>query len=462
MNRSKKILSVLLYLVPVIFFIVCYFLIITSGEDIWQGAKSQVDIFGDAAAAFRHSVRLADMFAWSIINFFDYYYSFGADTILRLVDVLAAVSIFYMATYIALQRRPRLQLKDATVFCAIFLAVFLTSNGLTLYAGFSKIHNYLFITFFSLVFGIFYLRALWGRKIKNSLAFSLFMLVLGFLFGFASNVTAIVFLLAMIGYGIYLLLRGHRPTRKAARAFFLSWKFAGVLGILVSLYVMFFIGNGLGDYDTNPAYLTVCDYIPLSEIFANFFPSVGRLILHNLYNFGRFLLPFVVASVPIGIYALATRAKFKFKALRSSRNYLVAAVIFIFFHIFAMSQIYYPTRLVLPAYIFAVSVFVFIVMRGFKTAKASAAVALKFLPVVFLGLAIGVTAVRAYFATNYLKQVVPVLEEIRTTSGPTYCVDLDTATAKSLPYVHLAQEDFLVDWAMPQTIYGKTVTYCEN
>ena len=120
----KKFLAVLLYSIPVAFFIVCYFMIITSGEDIFQGAKSQVDIIGDATAAFKHSVRLADMFAWSVINFFDYNYSFGPDTIFRLLDVLMALSIFYMATYLILRRRPRLELPDAAVFSSIFLAFF--------------------------------------------------------------------------------------------------------------------------------------------------------------------------------------------------------------------------------------------------------------------------------------------------------------------------------------------------
>jgi len=53
------------------------------------------------------------------------------------------------------------------------------------------------------------------------------------------------------------------------------------------------------------------------------------------------------------------------------------------------------------------------------------------------------------------------LEEIKTYDGGSYCVNLKTATAEGLPYVHLGQEDFLVDWVMPQTIYEKTVSYCD-
>jgi len=72
-----------------------------------------------------------------------------------------------------------------------------------------------------------------------------------------------------------------------------------------------------------------------------------------------------------------------------------------------------------------------------------------------------VLIVRFYFAFSYVSKVVPVLEDIKNTDSDTYCVKLETAHSNRLPYIYLGQEDFLVDWALPQTIYGKTVTYCE-
>ncbi|MBQ6394121.1 hypothetical protein IJH74_02675 [Candidatus Saccharibacteria bacterium] len=456
---KKKILPTLLYGIPIVFFIVSYFIIITSGEDIWQGAQSNIDIIGDSIAAFNHSVRLADMFAWAIINFFDYTYSFGPDTILRLFDIALAFSIFYMATYIVLQRKPRFVLKDSAIFCSIFLLVFATSNGLTLYAGFSKIHNYLFITFFSLLFGIFYLRDLWGKKSSENKLFPLFMLILGFLFGFASNVTAIIFILSLPFYALYLHITHQKIPFKT---FFTSWRFAGVIGILLSIILMYVIGNGLGDYDTNPVYLIVCDYIPLPELLAHPFDYVGRLIWHNVYNFGRFLIPFVVAIIPFAIYSGIRHYKPNFHVLKPHKNYLVASLIFIFMHIFALSQIVYPTRLVLPAYIFACSIFIFIFDKLFFTEKPLFnKKSFIVLSSILLILAIGITAIRSYFAISYVSRINPILEEIKNSDSDTYCVNLKTATAEYIPYFHFGQEDFLVDWAMPQQIYGKTIYYCD-
>ena len=465
-SKLEKIVALLLYSVPILFFVICYFVIITSGEDIWQGAKSQVDIIGDAIAAFNHSVRLADMFAWSVINFFDYNFSFGPDIVFRLLDVIVAFSIFYMSTYIALKRLPKLKIFDAAVFALIFLAVFLTSNGLTLYAGFSKIHNYLFISFFSLAFLIVYIKDLWGHKISKSFWFRIFMLVLGFVFGFASNVTAIVFLLALLCYLVYRYLcmrKSQLPQFKEdIKSFFLSWRFAGVIGILVSLWLMFFVGNGLGDYDTNPAYLTVCDYVPLAEIFKNPGNSFVRIVWHNIYNFGRFLLPFIVAFIPIVIYSLACHVKPNFSFIKKNKKYLVAIAMFVFMHVFAMSQIIYPTRLMLPAYLVAVPVFICTIWNVFFAQRKSKNTARKSLIMasVLLILMTVVTVIRGYFAFTYVSRITPILEDIKTTKNDEYCVDIETATAESLPYIHLGQEDFLVDWAMPQTIYGKKVSYC--
>lgn len=457
-KKREKILSVLLYSLPILFFIVCYFLIITSGEDIWQGAKSNVDIIGDAIAAFNHSVRLADMFAWAVINFFDYHYMFGPDTIFRLLDVAAAFSIFYMTTYIALRRLPRLNLKDAATFAIIFLAVFLTSNGLTFYAGFSVIHNYLFITFFSLLFGIVYLRDLWGRKLPTSPLFILAMGVLGFIFGFASNVTAIVFLLSLPIYYIYLCIKEHQLV--SIKSFIFSWRFAGVIGILLSVALMYIVGNGLGDYDTNPIYLVVCDYVPLAEIFEHPLESFGRIIWHNIYNFGRFLFPFIIASIPIGIYAFRKHLKPNLKALKKYQNYLVASGIFIFMHVFSMSQIIYPTRLMIPAYLFAVAIFCFVIKRLFFDKKIDQKL-IQRSSFFFLFLISIIIVVRTALACAYLSRIIPILDEIKNTDAEVYCIDKETPIPESVPYLHLNQKDFLFDWAMPQTIYEKTITYCE-
>ncbi len=451
----KRILSIFLYALPIVFFTICYFLIVTSGEDIFQGANSTPDIINDSIAAFNHSARLADMYAWSSINFFDYTFSFGPDIFFRLFDVVLAFITFYLATYIALGRHPKLQLKDACIFSGIFLGVMLTSYGTTLYGGFSKIHNYLFISSITLGFCLVYFKDLLGQKLPKSPWFIIAMLLFGFIFGLTSSVTGVAFLLCLPVYSLYL----HFSKQKIKfKQFIFSWRSAGILGILISLFCIYVVGPGLADYDTNPIYRAVSDYLPLSDIFANLGNSTIRIIKHIAFNFGRFLVPFIVISIPGIIYAFIQKSRHQFvkpKFSRPEKNMLFIALTFITIHILALSQIYYYTRMVLPVYLIGLAVFAFILLKTFKNTKFTIPLAL-----IEATLMVMIIIIRATFAIQYLQKVSPVLDSIKNSNEQTICVSPETAKSYNLPYIYLGQEDFLVDWAMPQEVYGKTVSFC--
>lgn len=463
MNKKSLFLTVLLYSLPILFFIVCYFLIITSGEDIHQGANTPPNIIQDSIDAFNHSTRLADMYAWSIINFFDYRFSFGPDTILRLLDVTVAISILYMMTYIALARRPQLKLKDALIFNLCFLLVFLTQNGYTLYAGFSVIHNYLFMSFFSLLFSIFYIRELWGRpacpfrSIFLQKTFPFLMLILGFIFGFASNVTPIVFLLTLPFYAIYLHLSKQKIHFKK---FFFSWHTFSLLGVLAGLFFIYVVGHGLSDYQSSSDYVTTFDYLSLSDIFTSITSSIPRLFVHLVKNFGRFLLPFIIIFVPTAIITFKSRKRIKAPLFSTKeKNFLIATIIFIFIHILAFTQIIYPTRLILVAYLLAVSITVFFLTRLFSSIRLR--ISITATAIAFCSISIALLTIRTYFAIDYLQQVSPVFDTIQSSTENNICVDRSIISPKSIPVVRLSQDAFLADWAMPQTIYGKNISFCQ-
>lgn len=456
-GRLQKILSILLYSLPIVFFIVCYFLIITSGEDIFQGANTTPNVIGDSIDAFHHSSRLADMYAWSVINFFDYSFQFGPDIIFRIIDVLAATGILYMMSYIVLQRRPRLNLKDAAIFNLSFLFLFLTQHGYTLYAGFSAIHNYLFISFFTLLFLIFYIRDLWGRPVNPS---PIFMLILGFVFGFASNVTSIVFLLSLVLYALYLKLKKQKLKIKE---FVFSWRGASILGIIIALILIYVVGNGLSDYEATSDYIVTYDYLPLANVFSDPINSIERIFIHIGKNFGRFILPFLVVGVPtiIAIFIYKRNNLLKRPSFSTGdRNFIIASIIFIILHILVFSQLIYPTRLVLPAYLLMVAVFLFVLFHFFTRFKYKRYFAY-FTPLLII-LSLTLVVIRSFFAIDYRNKVLPILNEIKNTNQTSYCVERKDISSKSLPYLHLGQDDLLTDWALPETIYDKSVTICDN
>lgn len=413
------------------------------------------DIINDSIAAFNHSARLADMYAWSSINFFDYTFQFGPDTIFRLLDVVLAFFTFYLTTFVALGRKPRLELKDASVFAGSFLLVMLTSYGTTLYGGFSKIHNYLIISTVCLGFALVYFKDLLGQKLPKKLWFIFIMLIFGFIFGLTSSVTAVAFLICLPLYCLYLRLTKQKIF---IRRFLLSWRGASIIGIVLALFCIYIIGPGLADYDTNAIYRAVCDYLPLNEIFTNLGGSIRRIFLHNLFNFGRFLAPFIVISIPTAIYLFASRKTKKLNLPSFSvreKNFIFAAILFIVLHLLALSQIYYFTRMVLPVYLIGIAVFFYVFL---KLAKLRNFIPLALIEITLMLIII---IIRTSFAINYLNQVSPILEDIKNTKNQSFCVYPKDVKSYNLPYIYLGQEDFLVDWAMPQTVYGKTVDFCE-
>src|SRR5665647_1458711 len=110
-STVSRIVVTILYALPVLFFSIVYFLQVVSSEAIHQGAGRPLSIIPDMLSAFHWSARLGDMYAWSTINFFDYKYSFGIDTIFRLFDVVLAFGIFFIMTKIILGRRPKWQIQ---------------------------------------------------------------------------------------------------------------------------------------------------------------------------------------------------------------------------------------------------------------------------------------------------------------------------------------------------------------
>ena len=264
-SKLSIILSLILYAIPLIFFIICYFLIITSGEDIYQGANTTPDIIGDSIAAFNYNARLSDMYAWSVINFFDYKYSFGIDTIFRLLDVAMGMGIIYLMTYFALGHKPRLKISDATWFLFCFVMIFLTPHGRTLYAGFSVVHNYLIITLSTLVFLLPFIRLARNQTTQNKAWFALYMLVVGFAFGFSSNLTPIAFLITYAIAKTYSVIKHRSKINK--------WEVTGVIGTLVGISIQYLLGPGVASY-INGDYSITYDYVSIGKMFSEPFASI--------------------------------------------------------------------------------------------------------------------------------------------------------------------------------------------
>ena len=155
---------------------------------------------------------------------------------------------------------------------------------------------------------------------------------------------------------------------------------------------------------------------------------------------------------------------------RVEKNFLVAGILFIIIHLLALSQIYYFTRMVLPVYFVGLALYFYLLQKIFSSSQKRVPSALNhislkpnFVPLALIEMTLMLTIIiiRSTFAINYRKQVSPILERARTSEEKSFCITPEQVKSYNLPYIYLGQEDMLVDWAMPQTVYGKTITYCE-
>lgn len=472
---SRKLLTYLLYGLPVVFFGVCYFLMTVWGEDIIQGANTTPDVWNDIIGAFQHNSRLSDMYAWAVINFFDFQYSFGVDTIFRLIDVAMASGIIYLLTMMILERRPRLKLGDAMIFGLGFLVICLTPEGYTLYRGFSVIHNYLIISLTGLVFALPFLRAVAGKEIPQIYRKWWFALGVGLAFGMASNITPVAFLIAFVGAK---MIEGMREKDRKGVWKLPKWQIMMLVGMGITLAVAYVFGAGVSTYANNPVYVETYDYLSLGEIFDNPGGAMVRIVKHLAVNFGCVWLPIGGAGVILaGMMLVAgklTGRKVKlWPQTRMQRQALGAAVGFATVYLLCSTQIKLPIRLGSPAYlgmVIGLGILVWgwwqqlavaktkmggLQQRRMERSAVSLAAAMSIVMLAMIG-------VRGYFALEYRPRIGQALSEVERAEGEVACVNPAQLRPKKLPLVFFSQDETFAEWALPyMTVYGKKVVVCK-
>lgn len=452
----STVLSVLLYLIPVLFFTCAYFLITTSAEDILQGANTSSNFLSDALEAFNAHGRWPDMYTMGVINFFDYQYNFGIDTIFRIIDVILAIMMLYLATALVLTRRPRLKISDSILFCIIFLCIIISPFGRTFYRGFSMIHNYLPITILPLLFCPHFFASLY-KKIPRSPWFSVVMLLCGLLFGWSSNITPIAFL---VSYLMILLINARSYSMCIDRRFLVNlvkkWQFWGCVGVLIGTIIVNVTVPSIDNYASNPSYSSSYDYVSFANVLENPIGSLIKIAKHNVINFGIILVPLLLLAVLMFFVAKIMGVKIKLK--NSDRRLFLLFTTFCVIHTLLFSQIVYPIRLNSPAYILGIVLvlllFKDVFLKEYNSSKyfiiSGIVLFTSFLVLIYF----------TYIEISYHAKASRALQFIKNTPEQSVCIDPDSVSNRQLPFIYLGQDDMLEEWSLPLTIHSKTVTFC--
>ena len=441
-SAAKKMISGLLYLLPVLFLTAAYVLMTVTGEDVLQGAGSGGGSLYGIITAFNYNARLSDMYAYGVMPHFDYQFSFGPDTVFRLLDIAMAMGILYIMTRIILGRRPGLNTADGLTFGLVFLFVYLSRYCDSLYVAFSHIHNYLIIGLFSRLFLLPFALKLLGQRLPEGPAFQVVMLVCGFLFGFSGNVTPAAFLAALLCWGIFRCLTGWRPRPKS------SWELTAVAGVLAACFVMYVLGSGVSHY-TSADYQV--DYISFSDALR----SPVWVLRHILSNF-RAMTPCLVPMVISLIFEIYLYRKNR--STSGGVSFSAACLMFVTLHTLAVTQVLVREilRLMIPAYFAAIVSVGFTVVRTLGSLKIPEKAILAGAAATALVMA-AATVDMARLRVEYNRVIASVLEEIRLAEGDTVHISREALLAEESRLFGFTQYPFMADWTLSQPVYGKYI-----
>ena len=447
-KASEKLISLILYSLPVLFLAACYFLMTVTGEDLWQGAGLKHGFIQRAIEAFKYSSRLSDMYAWSVIGAFDYRFSFGIDTLFRAFDVLMGLGIIYIISYIGLGRRLSKSIGDALVFNAVFCAIFLNKNCEALYVAFSNIHNYLLIGILSMIFFIPFARKAQGLSNPNNLGFKLCMTISGFLFGFSSNVTPVVFLITfIICFASWLIISAYNKNSINFKELVISWEAFAVLGIILACVIMYGFGNGFSVY-ISEEYINATDYISLENIFSNPDIYIPKILNHIYENFCE-IFPCIILLLT-ALIAEATvykTEKHDNSDITSGFKFICYCTVFVIIHTLAMSQVNITSliRLVMPAYFVTVSAISFCLLRFLKRIEIKKSI----IYICSLSLIIISTSMTYDITTHryeYNRRIANVIQEIRMTPNDFYYIPYSMIHIEDSDIYGFTQYKFLHEW----------------
>ena len=446
-----KLFVCLLYALPIIFSLVSIFFITTSGEDIFQGASNltngnNINVIQDASNAFTFNSRITDMYTWAVIDFYDYQFNFGPDFIFRIIDVIMIVAVFYFSTYLVLAHKPKLRIKDALIFCALFVAFIVTPFGYTFYREFSMIHNYVPLTLVTLIFSIPYIKLATKQPTKkySPSLFSIIMLIVGIIFGMSATITPLAFLITVI---IFCTIRRKNLTKPPV------WFFTGLIGTIIGFLICWLAGSGIDHYTNTSSTSTFFDYIPFKDVFAN----IPKLIFHNIYNFALVLAPLLAVIILLLFFIKNPKRIFSKTHLThlspSIINIFLVFAFFIIVHILGASFIKAPPRLLIPAYLAGLIIIFRLVASHLKYNN--------FFIYTIAAITLVVVLTHSILIIKYHSEMSQTLSTIKHSDNITICIDPSDTKPTRIPLLDLSQANMLVDWNMPEPIYDKQIITCE-
>jgi hypothetical protein len=271
-----------IYLSTLLFFVVLYWFMTMTGEDISQySASKQQSFLSTVVDTYQYLPRIGEIYQHLIVRCYEPVARLNLSLAPRFIDVIIEAALLYALTWLALFRRPGLDVRSALATGIVFSILILTQANMICLSRFSCLHNYALGYLITAMFCIPFLRS---GSIEPSLQSSTgkiaFLFALGFMTGYSTEVTPAILLAFVI---ITCAIR-HRRTKAIP-----PWMISGVCGLSMGI-ILFYASGGLNSR-VDGTYASAYEYVFGQWNTATGLWSQTRLLFtHFLFN-GRYLWP---------------------------------------------------------------------------------------------------------------------------------------------------------------------------
>ena len=341
---TEKRLCLCGYIIIPIFFIILYFLMTETYEDIHQNNLDySLSVGGILERVYNYIPRLGEFFQRIAAHYMTKQASFGLDAFFRFLTSAIATGSIYLTTVFALGRKPKPRYGDTAAALGILLVTMVSIFSETFTYRFSYANNYVL----GLLVGMAVL-VLFRFKFKKNQWWKLSAAaLLGFAFGISTEIAPVAFLgLVCIWLILKIFIRKEIKIRELWSKYRLQLFTVG--GLVIGL-AFFYLGGGIGER-TNGGYAAVYDYVSPMGIFKDPLATSYKLLRHVWYN-----IRYVFFAIPLmGIYIFIEASLFR----KTNRHYLFWQVMLLGFcvlfvgatSLIAVHDDLYP-RFMLPVFV---------------------------------------------------------------------------------------------------------------
>ncbi len=304
-NKNKKLtfeqrLCLFGYILIPLFFVILYFLMTETYEDIYQGSADAESSVGKIVhMIYNYLPRLGEFYQRIAVHFMTPQLSFGPDMLFRLITAGIATGTIYLSAIFALGRKLKLQYKDTLITLGILIILMISTFSEAFTYRFSYANNYAVGLFVAIAFLLPF-----RISIKNQKWWMLVVAaILGFCFGISTEIAPIAFLVII---GVWAFVQFIRK-KVAIADLWGKYRIQTILVLGLVAGLAFFFLSGALNRRTGSGYAEVYDYVSPFGIFKTPLATGHALLRHVWYN-----LRYIFFAIPLMfMYVFVEKAVFK-------------------------------------------------------------------------------------------------------------------------------------------------------